>query len=499
MSNRKKLKPLEPSNQTTGAVSVAFVHRNSVEYSFHHSLIQMLGWDAKHEMRVWRGGFVAERGTTGDMAGDRNRGVSDFLRDNRAEWMLWVDTDMGFEPDAIDRLVDAADPVQRPVMGGLCFAQREDESDGVGGFRPIAWPVLMDWTVVGQRGGFSVRWDYPRDELTQCHGVGSAFVLIHRTVFERVRERYAAASGNPEWAGWYSRIINPTTGELVGEDLSFCVRLMSAEIPVHVHTGIQTTHFKPVWLQEQDYWRQRALSPAPETVELIPREKWAAPRYAVVPTHNRPERLKALVASLGAQANWIIVLDNASDIPLHRWELAGAAVPATVDVLHDPEQPPHLSRFWNVLFDAVAKHATAAGFETWDVAVFNDDAVVPSGWFDVCQTVLRGHDSAVVAHTGTVPVHRHELVDAYPYPREKRMCPWAFVVRGEAGLRADESMRWWYFDDDFNRQAIDAGGVIAVPGPLVINADAVKSTVGVLEEQAGKDAVTFATKWGGTP
>jgi hypothetical protein len=509
MSSKSKRGPKAPAPEDDlpgGTVAVAYVHKYEIEYSFHHSIVQMVLYDLATNMRVARGGFVVRRGTTGDLARDRNFGVVDFLNDPRqADWLLWVDTDMGFEPDAIERLVASADPVERPVMGGLCFAQREEEDDGVGGYRPVAWPVLMDWDVVNQQGGFSVRWDYPRNAVTQCHGIGSAFVLIHRSVFERIRDRWEAAEvaagrrkdGDPRWAAWYSRIINPSTGELAGEDLSFCIRLMMAEIPVHVDTSVQTTHRKNIWLQEQDYWRQRALAPAPETVVNLPREKWAVPRFAIVPTHNRPERLKALVRSLGAQCNHIIVLDNASEPAVDKAALEAVAGDASVTVLRDPEQPPNLSRFWNVMFDAVAAWVDHSDQEAWDVAVFNDDAIVPAGWYDICSTVLRGHGTAAVAHTGAQPVHGHELVDAYPYPREKRMCPWAFVVKGELGLRADENLRWWYQDDDFCRSAIDAGGVLAAPGPLVINAHAVQSTTGVLAEQAERDRATFEAKWAG--
>lgn len=511
MSNKRKTKA------KVATVAVAFVHQSQVEYSFMHSFLQLLGYDAQNHGRVWAGDILAERGSTGDLAASRNRGVTDFLSGS-ADWLLWVDTDMGFEANAIDRLVEAADPVERPVMGGLCFAQREDENDGVGGFRPVAWPVLMDWTVHEGRGGWQVRWDYPRDAVTRCHGVGSAFVLIHRLVFEKIRDVYEdlqrangmRRDGDSRWDSWYTRVTNPTTGELVGEDLSFCARLMQCEIPVHVHTGVRTTHRKNIWLQEQDYWRQRALAPAPEKAENLPREKWAVPRFAVVPTHNRPEQLRALVESLAPQCSFIVVLDNASNPPVDETSLLKVAAEheTFVTVLRDPEQPPNLSRFWNVLFDFC--QATAKTFLNedesgppdplrWDVAVFNDDAIVPAGWYDICSTVLRGHDTAAVAHTGSVPIHRHELLTEYPYPREKRMCPWAFVVKGELGLRADEQFRWWYQDDDFCRAAIDAGGVLAAPGPLVINAYAVKSTAEseVLSEQAEKDRVAFEAKWAG--
>lgn len=505
MSNKRKVKPKDPR---VGAVAVAFVHESTVEYSFHHSFLQLLGYDAEHNGRVWRGGFVAQRGSTGDLGQSRNDAVKSFLADDKAEWLMWIDTDMGFDPDAVDRLVAAADPTERPIMGGLCFAQRESEPDGVGGWRPVAWPVLMDWDVHEGRGGWAVRWDYPRNAVTMCHGIGSAFVLIHRTVFERVRDVYedlqresgVRKDGDPRWAGWYTRVTNPTTNELVGEDLSFCARLMQVEIPVHVDTSVQTTHRKDIWLQEQDYWRQRALAPSPEKATNLPPEKRDVLRFAVVPTHNRPEQLSALSAALAPQADWLIVLDNASNPQVEMGALAGnAEFHEGVEIIRDPQQPPNLSRFWNVLFDRCAEIAKTMDRDRWDVAVFNDDAIVPAGWFDICSTVLRGHDTAAVAHTGSVPIHRHELLDAYPYPREKRMCPWAFVVKGELGLRADEQFAWWAGDDDFCRLAIDNGGVLAAPGPLVINAHAVKSTAEseVLSAQAQRDLDAFAAKWAG--
>lgn len=491
-------------------VAIGYLFEDEIKASFFHSFVRLLGFDGENAGRIWAGGFCPRRGTTGDLARGRNDVVLDFLATD-AQWLWWVDTDMGFEPDIVERLLESADPTERPVVGALCFAQREHVSDGVGGWRPVAWPTVMDWNVIDGVGGFEVRWDYPRNTLTRVSATGSACILIHRTVFERMRDAYGEVAremnrerGVPEdlglpWNGWYTRVTNPTTGELMGEDLSFCARLLRLEIPVHVDTSIETTHQKNIWLQAQDYWMQRAVAPAPEQVPPIPRDQWAAPRYAVVPTHNRPQRLAELVAALGKQVDTIIVLDNASDPPMDWAQLAALAPSATLELLREPEQPPNLSRFWNRLFGYVAGLAAARGQETWDVAVFNDDAVLPNGWYDACSTLLRADEKAVAAHTGTVPIHRRELLDEYPYPRDKRMCPWAFVVKGEAGLRSDESMRWWFFDDDFNRQAIQAGGVLAVPGPLVINAEAVQSTVGVLAEQAQQDMETFAAKWGGLP
>ena len=44
-----------------------------------------------------------------------------------------------------------------------------------------------------------------------------------------------------------------------GEDLSFCMRANALEIPVHVHTGVKTTHLKHLWLDERIYDRLARL------------------------------------------------------------------------------------------------------------------------------------------------------------------------------------------------------------------------------------------------
>jgi glycosyltransferase involved in cell wall biosynthesis len=480
--------PQERPDPST-AVSVAYVHQHEVAYSFHHSMVALLDHDMSHDAHVWAGGYTAIRGGTDGLAHARNEAVKVYLGGDRADWLWWVDTDMGFLPDTVDRLLEAADPIERPVVGALCFANYEIDNDGMGGRYSVAAPVIMHWTHDGAEAGFNFRWNYPRDTLVRCDATGSACVLIHRSVLERVRDEYGEQ--------WYSRARNPSTGELVGEDFSFCARLMALQIPVHVHTGVPTTHAKRVWLGEEDYWRQRALNappPAPTNPFLAAKHAertWTVPRYAIIPTHNRPALLRALVWSLGSQCDHIVVLDNACDPPVDEAALAEAAGQARVTVLRDGEQPPNLARFWNVMFEHCAKQGLSITATVWDVAVLNDDSVVPVGWYDACSRGLR-EATAVIAHTDpTTPTLLRELGNV----GGNRMCPHAFVIRGEMGLRADEDLRWWYFDSDLDQQARLAGGVLSVRGPRVINSLANTTTVGPLAEQAELDRKTFEAKW----
>jgi hypothetical protein len=322
-------------------------------------------------------------------------------------------------------------------------------------------------------------------------------------VFEKVAEQFGP--------NWYTRTINPSTGEWISEDLAFCARMMALEIPVHVHTGVKTTHAKTVYLAEDDYWRERALNAPPPKVETpsvpVPPKTWTTPRYAIIPTHNRPARLLSLVVSLGGQCDTIVVLDNASNPPVDAEKLR-ASVPdrVSVEVIRDEEQPPNLARFWNVMLTHCAEDVCNCMGEWmrehtsdcprvsgYDIAILNDDSVVPAGWFDACSKGLRAHPTAKVAHTN--PTRPALLVEIGENEPGNRMTPHAFVVRGEHGQRADESMKWWYQDTNWDWEARQAGGVLSVPGPVVVNALANTTTKGVLAEQALKDKAAFEAKW----
>jgi len=233
-------------------VVLAYVVSNEVAYSWHRSMMALVGFDSAGAGRLKApGGYLAIKYGTGGLIEARNQAVHEFLEDYPdADWLFWLDTDMGFSPDALELLVAAADPELRPIVGGLCFAQREDESDGMGGWRVQPTPTIYDWITLADQSGYAVRWDYPRDTVTQCHATGSACVLIHRRVLEAMRD---------EFHTWYDRVPNPSTKQLFSEDLSFCVRAGALGFPVFVDTRVKTSHYKHQWVAEEDYVRQRVV------------------------------------------------------------------------------------------------------------------------------------------------------------------------------------------------------------------------------------------------
>lgn len=239
------------------AVSVAYVHQELVSTSWHHSVIKLLAHDMANRGRVIRGGWVAVHSGTGGLIEARNMAVQTFLAERTAPWMLWTDTDMGWEETALEQLVAEADPVEKPVIGGLCFSQRELGPDRYSGYRTGATPTIFDWGEIDGKQGFVVRFNYEPGAVLQCKGTGSAFILIHRLVFEKMYAKFGAV--------WYNRTPNPDTGQLISEDLSFCVRLGALNIPVYVHAGVRISHHKWEWVTEETYMGQRMAQAMRET------------------------------------------------------------------------------------------------------------------------------------------------------------------------------------------------------------------------------------------
>jgi hypothetical protein len=344
-----------------GAVTVAYLHPNDVGHAWHESLVKLVAHDMAAHQRVIRGGWLAVKCGAGGLDTARNVGVTKFLTQFTAEWLFWVDTDMGFAPDTIDRLLEAADPVERPVVGGLCFAQMESDPDGMSGYQTEPRPTLFDW-VQDHRGrtGFMGRLNYPVNQLVRVAGTGAACLLIHRTVLERIAEA--------EGPTWHTRIAHKASDLLISEDLSFCMRAGSLGIPVYVHTGVRTTHQKTFWLGEDHFWRWRPAAPATGETAVI------------VPTMGRPESAAPFMASLRAStglATVYAVIDDWDTASIVAWAGAGAEVTLTGQrSRYTLEDPSTFSQKFNVGY-----RATDEQFMFYA----GDDCRFAPGWLDHLQ------------------------------------------------------------------------------------------------------------------
>lgn len=393
-------------------VALAYVHGDAGRVtSFEESMLALRDWDAKHN-NVLHQRLTVRYGTDGLPAG-RNTIAGQMLT-SECDWLLWVDTDMGFAPDALDRLLEAADPVLRPIVGGLCFASRQYAHDGMSGYRTRPQPTLYDWRE-GDDGvsRFFIVPIYPVNAVMRVAATGSAFILIHRSVFESIAEKFGPT--------WYDRTPDPT-GEILGEDISFCVRAMMADHPIHVHTGVRTTHYKSQWVQELDHWR--AYNPPPATDDVA----------VIVPVMRRPQNAAPFMASLRAStglATVYAIADEDDTETILAWKAAGAEVIVGTAVT----------------FAKKANLGYAATSEPW-LFLAGDDVKFHPGWLDHAQhtaDVLKG-DVIGTNDLGNARVmagdHATHLLVRRSYV-DQRGAGW-----DGPGVLAHEGYRHWYVDDE---------------------------------------------------
>lgn len=425
------------------AVCMAYVNHNDVGYAWHHSMVELIGYDMTSKGRILQGGYIAYRYGTDGLVDARNKAVQQFLAERDADWLFWIDTDMGFAADTVDRLLEVAHPTERPIVGGLCFTQRETAADGLGGWRTSAAPTIFDWTRIADQQGFAIRWDYPPDTVTPCSGTGSACVVVHRSVYERVFEKYGAS--------WYDRAYNPSLQQETSEDLSFCMRALAVGVPVHVHTGVKTSHQKTVWLSENEYRAQRPAPPA------------GAPTAVVVPVLRRPQNAAPFMRSLRASTGLATVYAAANPDDTHTitaWRAAGAEVLLGTDEWVGDADQPTASTF--------AEKCNLGYRQTREPWLFfvGDDVRFHPGWLDQAQDTAGDRFHVIGTNDlgnprSTAGTHSPHLLIRRAYVDDMG-ASWD----GPKNV-AHEGYRHWYVDDEIVTAAKQRGVWAMAPNSVV--------------------------------
>jgi hypothetical protein len=242
-------------NVTTGSVIVGYLDSGQWSACFGLSYRDLCLYDAASSRRVVRPGGKELRAVTGSggIPTNRNKVARDFLDNTDGEWLWFVDSDMGFAADVVDRLIDSADRTERPVVGALCFAalrRKPPEGRSLYAERFLIQPTTYEYVETDDELGFRPIVDYERDAVIRVAATGAACLLMHRSALDTVRAKYGDA--------WFDPITHPSGRKgkprTFSEDMSFCVRLQSCDIPVHVNTAVKTTHEKGfIYLDEETY------------------------------------------------------------------------------------------------------------------------------------------------------------------------------------------------------------------------------------------------------
>ena len=146
--------------------------------------------------------------------------------------ILWLDSDMDFQPDLMERLSADLDD-GREFVAGLYFKRKAP-------VQPVVYKQVGYWKMEDE----SVRpialcyEDYPRDDIFEVEGVGFGACMMTVDLAKRVVEKI----GVP---------FAPILG--FGEDLSFCLRVAQVGAKMYCDSRIKLGHVGQGTVTEETY------------------------------------------------------------------------------------------------------------------------------------------------------------------------------------------------------------------------------------------------------
>ena len=164
------------------------------------------------------------------IARQRDRVINHWYEGNKSDWLLWVDSDVIISPDTFKLLWDNRDAEERPIISGVYFTTDHPEEPLMEPQPTLFWFVHKEQEV-----GIMRVHPLPKDKLIKVGAAGMGFVLMHRSVVDRIR---AVLPNVP----LFSDIGHGKN--FMGEDIYFFSLCDKVDIPVYAHTGATAPHMK---------------------------------------------------------------------------------------------------------------------------------------------------------------------------------------------------------------------------------------------------------------
>lgn len=156
----------------------------------------------------------------------RNQLMEYALKTGGYDFILWLDSDMTFEPDLLERLMEDIEGKQ--MVTGLCFGRRPP-------FNPCIYKeVRVEQEGLGYMPHTENYFDYPRDQLFEVEGCGFACVLMRVDMLDAM--------------SIYGVPFFPIAG--LGEDLAFCYRAKKLDFSLWCDSRLKIGHIMRISVDE---------------------------------------------------------------------------------------------------------------------------------------------------------------------------------------------------------------------------------------------------------
>ena len=106
--------------------------------------------------------------------------IENWADNDKSDWLLWVDSDIVLTPEAVKLVWDSADKISKPVVSGTYFVSKENEQSLMKPF-----PALFNEG--SHKNELEIIHPLPSNKLIKIDCAGFGFLLMHRSVIEKMR------------------------------------------------------------------------------------------------------------------------------------------------------------------------------------------------------------------------------------------------------------------------------------------------------------------------
>ena len=154
----------------------------------------------------------------GSLVYDSRNNLAKHALTMKADYILWLDSDMMFEPDILEKMLAKMQEKNLDILSGIYYRRRHPFS-----------PVLFKKFSVDENNfaTFENYNSYPEDDIFEVEGIGFGCVLMSSDVLFDVAAQFK---------DWFSPLGR------VGEDLSFCWRARQCGYKIFADPEIQLGH-----------------------------------------------------------------------------------------------------------------------------------------------------------------------------------------------------------------------------------------------------------------
>lgn len=188
----------------------------------------------------------AQRVQGNQIARQRQIALDVWHTEHNDDWLLWVDSDIVLNTEALQKVWQSANPQERPVVSGTYFISKQVEAS-------IMQPMPA---IFMAQGDYMLNYVHPLpfNQLIKVDYAGFGFVLMHRSVADKMRKYH----GNRSFFVESMDEVRKDKDTFVSEDIHFFMKMKQADIPLYVHTGATVRHMKRFSFDEEFYkmyWR----------------------------------------------------------------------------------------------------------------------------------------------------------------------------------------------------------------------------------------------------